>query len=251
MMPTTVPPRAEWQNEVDRLRRGALVCTRAEDIPAGVILGAGWPALLTRQVETGAPALPAAWSAFAEVLPLVSSFLRRCVLGVAVLVEASADASLLYAYRKAGALHLHQGRPPLPRNAVPERLAHVWPKLPAGLRDFHHGLHDGWTSLSSDATGLLPVHRLRFLSEDEWPGLSPEAERGLPLRLADVLALFGNGAGDYLCINTADADPRTSGLVWWHDDPTAPDIEHDAWSVMDEWTNLFVEDAAPVPPRRG
>jgi hypothetical protein len=52
-----------------------------------------------------------------------------------------------------------------------------------------------------------------------------------------MLAVFTNGAGGYLCMDTTpeSADSHKS-IIWWDDEP--PDLDVDFWGVMDAWIKI-------------
>ena len=68
----------------------------------------------------------------------------------------------------------------------------------------------------------------------------------LSVNIDHVLAVFHNGAGDYLCLHFPDTgDATASGMIWWHEHPdTLEPVEF--WGVLDAWIGIFVEEADPV-----
>ncbi len=238
-----LPSRDELQDEVNSFRRNALVYTKAKDLPSDAAIPPSWVELLRRQDAAREVSVPLAWSRLENSVPRVLSFLHDNVCGLAVLVEPSNSCSLLYAYRQDGELNLFQGWPPCPEPRLPRHVAPVWSRVPKKLRDFYHQLHNGWIFLPSYAMGPLPLDRVKFLSDDEWSIERHEIAK-LPFRLEAVLTFFGNGSGDYLCVDTDRAEEP--GVVWWHEQPRRPDVHQDFWAVLDAWFSIFTEGAERV-----
>lgn len=90
--------------------------------------------------------------------------------------------------------------------------------------------------------GSLPVEDWRRLT-DLIAASDDETAAALPVDPDSILAVFHNGAGDYLCLDLSG--PVAGGLIWWHDDPARLEAV-DFWAVLDAWTGIFLEDAAPA-----
>jgi hypothetical protein len=116
----------------------------------------------------------------------------------------------------------------------------IWERVPAKFRDFYTQLHDGWTFLPANSMGPLPVDDWAFLSDDKFD-IDDETARALPIDVNKTVAVFHNGAGDYLCLNFAN-NGEASGVIWWHDDPEHPEPV-DFWGVLDAWVGIFLEEA--------
>lgn len=235
--------RDEIQTEVDRFRRNAVVYTRRGEVPKSPHIPVSWLDLLAQQESDGRPKTPAEWAEFGDVLPQVTTFLRKNVCAVGILMEQPDTPSLVYAYRQDGEINLFQGWPPsFVANGPAPRIAAIWSNLPPRVQRLYERVHNGWVFLPSWAMGPARADQIRFLSDDEW-NMRPGEKAGLPFRLEDVISIFANGAGDSLCIDTAARQPEKAGLVWWHEEPGKPDIRQDVWAVMDTWFGMFVEGA--------
>ena len=143
----------------------ALIDTPA-DAGHGPAVPAPWLRFIERQRLEPNEALLAEWNVVIPDLPNVAKFLLAALQRVFVLEEANGAISLLYQYTAAGQLNFYRGPPPLTR--VPERLAPLWDRVPARLRDFYTRLHDGWTFLPSNSMGPLPAADWAFLSDDRF-----------------------------------------------------------------------------------
>ena len=114
----------------------------------------------------------------------------------------------------------------------------AWHTLPKTLKSFYDELHNGWFHLPSASLGPAPLESFFFLSEEEW-GIFDEIGTDLTINLGAMLAVFTNGAGGYLCVDTESEpiytdDPKS--IIWWNDEP--PDLDVDFWGVMDAWTSI-------------
>jgi hypothetical protein len=129
---------------------------------------------------------------------------------------------------------------PIPIADVPERLRPIWSRIPAKFRDFYTQLHDGWTFLPANSMGPLPLEDWAFLSDDKFD-IDDDTARRLPIDISRTVAVFHNGAGDYLCLNCA-GNFEATGVIWWHEDPENPEPV-DFWGVLDAWVGIFLEEA--------
>ncbi|GGZ02141.1 SMI1/KNR4 family protein [Pseudoduganella plicata] len=216
----------------------ALIDTPAVACP-GVAVPAQWLRFIEQQMEPNLLLL-AEWDVISPDLPKIAEFLEASLQRVSLLKEANGATSLLYQYTTGGQLNFSRGRPPL--SHVPERLAPLWDRVPARLRDFHTRLHDGWTFLPANSMGPLPVADWAFLSDDRFD-IDEETASAMSIDIARVAAVFHNGGGDYLCLNFADSlAPEATGLIWWHEDPANPEPV-DFWGVLDAWVGIFLEEA--------
>jgi hypothetical protein len=197
-----------------------------------------WQRFIDEQAHGRMLALLAAWSAFAAEWPSAQDFLRTMLKRLHVLREQDGTLSLLYLYTVGGNdLNFYRGRSPV--TDVPQRLRRIWDRVPASFRDFYTQLHDGWTFLPTNSMGPLPVEDWAFLSDAKFD-IDADTARALPIDIASTVAVFHNGAGDYLCLDCAGAG-EASGVIWWHDEPANPEPV-DFWGILDAWVGVFLEE---------
>jgi hypothetical protein len=233
------PSRQQAWHELSRfLTPLSLVETSAES--AALAIPPAWVSLL----EDGrrATAATSYWKRIAAYMPQVAAFLECNLQKLFVLDEQDSGLSLLYAYWAGGDLNFYQGRPPL--SGVPGRFHAVWERLPEALRYFYLHIHNGWTFLPGNSMGPLPVEDWRYLSDDGFD-IDDSTAAALPIDIARTLAVFHNGAGDYLCLDCSAASGEATGVIWWHDDPEKPEVV-DFRAVLDAWIGIFLEEADPA-----
>lgn len=183
------------------------------------------------------------WRSLSARVPNIAAFLKNDLQKLFVLEQQRGGMSLLYAYAVGGDdLNFYKGRPPLA--AVPEKFQCVWERIPAELRHFYLHIHDGWTFVPAESMGPLPVEDWHFLSEDKFD-IDDDVAAGLPIDISQTLAVFHNGAGDYLCLDFVDPTAEARGVIWWHDNPEEPEFV-DFWAVLDAWIGIFLEEADSV-----
>ena len=96
--------------------------------------------------------------------------------------------------------------------------------LPDKLQHFYKHLHNGWFENISGGLGLLPIEKVRFLSQSEW-GLPQEILQSTNLN--QTYYVLHNGGNGFLCINIEDKE-NPKALIWWTND--APKMDIDFWS---------------------
>lgn len=104
--------------------------------------------------------------------------------------------------------------------------------LPDKLQHFYKHLHNGWFENISGGLGLLPIEKVRFLSQSEW-GLPQEILQSTDLK--QTYYVLHNGGNGYLCINIEDKE-NPKALIWWTND--APKMNIDFWSYLDSWIEI-------------
>lgn len=104
--------------------------------------------------------------------------------------------------------------------------------LPDKLQHFYKHLHNGWFENISGGLGLLPIEKIRFLSQSEW-GLPQEILQSTDLN--QTYYVLHNGGNGYLCINIEDKE-NPKALIWWTND--APKMDIDFWSYLDSWIEI-------------
>ena len=106
--------------------------------------------------------------------------------------------------------------------------------LPDKLQHFYKHLHNGWFENISGGLGLLPIEKVRFLSQSEW-GLPQEILQSTDLN--QTYYVLHNGGNGYLCINIEDKE-NPKALIWWTND--APKMNIDFWSYLDSWIEIGI-----------
>lgn len=106
--------------------------------------------------------------------------------------------------------------------------------LPDKLQHFYKHLHNGWFENISGGLGLLPIEKVRFLSQSEW-GLPQEILQSTDLN--QTYYVLHNGGNGYLCINIEDKE-NPKALIWWTND--APKMDIDFWSYLDSWIEIGI-----------
>jgi hypothetical protein len=106
--------------------------------------------------------------------------------------------------------------------------------FPHKLQHFYKHLHNGWFENISGGLGLLPIEKVRFLSQSEW-GLPQEILQSTDLN--QTYYVLHNGGNGYLCINIEDKE-NPKALIWWTND--APKMDIDFWSYLDSWIEIGI-----------
>ena len=106
--------------------------------------------------------------------------------------------------------------------------------LPDKLQHFYKHLHNGWFENISGGLGLLPIEKVRFLSQSEW-GLPQEILQSTDLN--QTYYVLHNGGNGYLCINIEDKE-NPKALIWWTND--APKMDIDFCSYLDSWIEIGI-----------
>ncbi|QOH39174.1 SMI1/KNR4 family protein [Burkholderia cepacia] len=222
------------------------LATTPNEVPSRVNVPESWLNILQCNPRTKRDAVLEGLREFVANVPSVEHFVRTRLQDVLILFQ-SESPSLLYVYTAdRGDINFFEGRLPA-QEAVPEQLCGVWQSVPRDLRRFYSEVHDGWTFLASNAMGPLPLRDWCPLSANQFD-LSPDTMARMPVDPQQVITVFHNGAGDYLCLNFAarSNDGIASGLIYWHERPTEPDFV-DFWSAMNTWLGIFLENADPYP----
>ena len=104
--------------------------------------------------------------------------------------------------------------------------------LPDKLQHFYKHLHNGWFENISGGLGLLPLEKVRFLSQSEW-GLPQEILQSIDLN--KTYYVLHNGENGFLCINIEDKE-NPKALIWWTND--VPKMDIDFWDYLDSWIEI-------------
>ncbi len=234
--------RQRMLDELSGFVRPALLMETPFDVDPALAMPAQWVEILRDQQQGGKGALSAYWNNVADRMPAAVNFLHNVARPVLVLAEQNQDVSLLYPFTAKGEVYFYRGHPAL--RAVPERFESVWPRIPAQLRDFYLRIHNGWTFLPSNSMGPLPVQDWTWLSDDRFD-IDDESAARMPCDISKVLTVFHNGGGDYLCLDFSAPDGVATGLLWFHEEPEAPEMV-DFWAYLDAWISIYFEDADAV-----
>ncbi|KER72810.1 hypothetical protein HR51_09440 [Burkholderia cepacia] len=227
--------------ELKRFRASGSVWLAAHEIPADVDVPPAWRALLAAPDDMLADMLVQMWAGIVERLPAVAQFFRDKLARPAVFRYDGGDVVLVYPYTiEHDDLNFFIGRAPLRERAPVD--APFWAALPEALRFFHQNVHDGWTFFPANSMGPLALADQAALTDKL--DLPPAETRKLGVNPDLVRAVFHNGSGDWLCIDSSEGadDGNPMGWIAWHERPT--ELEHvDFWAVMNAWFEIFVEDA--------
>jgi hypothetical protein len=236
-----MPPKEKMLAQVGKFVRSFTLLTLPSEVSPQDGVPDAWAEMLRSQ-EAGRKMWAEPWKAYRELLPGVLGFLERKVHGVCVLLEEGKPPSLLYVFSSGKTDYYFYRGGPAVGDTIPEDRRALWQRLPSTLQVFYSKLHDGWTSLSSDSMGPLPVKDIELLSD--WTGdMEPDEISRLPFRIDDVVMVFGNGGGDSLCLDLGlGAAAEDHALVWWHEDPFEPDLDQNFWALMDGWICGQLED---------
>ncbi|WP_455069367.1 SMI1/KNR4 family protein [Prevotella aurantiaca] len=104
--------------------------------------------------------------------------------------------------------------------------------FPHKLQLFYKQLHNGWFENISGGLGLLPIEKVRFLSQSEW-GLPQEILQSTDLN--KTYYVLHNGGNGFLCINIEDKE-NPKALIWWTND--VPKMGIDFWDYLDSWIEI-------------
>lgn len=225
-----------------RFIRASVLAETAAELPSGLAVPPQWVAILQAQQASGRLEASAGWRDFSAQLPNVAAFFNKQARPLLLLADVDRAVSLLYPFTSGGEVYAYRGHPPLP--AAPGQFQAVWARIPQQLRDFYTMVHKGWTFLSANSMGPLPVGDWAYLSADRFD-IDDETAAGMPVDIGKVLTVFHNGGGDYLCLDFSAPDGIATGLIWWHDDPGHPDVVN-FWAALDAWIGVFFEDVDSV-----
>jgi hypothetical protein len=227
--------------EVQDIVQNPILLTSPDQVEAQMNIPDAWREMLRRQ-ETGAKSWVEPWQAYQNLLPGVYDFLQHKVRGVCLLLENAKPPSLLYVYSQGEDIDFHRGLPALGSN-VPNSKRHIWERLPLDLQNFYSQVHNGWIYLPADSLGPLPVQDIKFLSDYEWD-TEPDELKKLPFPLDQVITVFSNGGGDYLCLDLSHgaAASEDHALSWWHEEPLEPHLNFNFWALLDGWICGQMED---------
>ncbi|GLO31360.1 hypothetical protein PPUN12996_34170 [Pseudomonas putida] len=177
--------------------------------------------------NSGKKHIPAEWAEFSELLPWVSAWLEKCVLGTVLAV--SDRPYLMYAYSEGGDLCFYMGGAPL---GVEGSGFDGYPSFPASFRQFYSRLHNGfgfYIGCTMGPSRLEDFVAVKELCDEDYPALP------------DMVAVFSSGAGDYLALG--NGSHKGQAFIWWHEKPENPTEGIELWDVMDSWMSIFLENS--------
>ena len=183
-----------------------------------------WSFLLTEEDKDKKKALVIErWSDFSTLLPKTLNILEE-LLDDVLLVFHQQQIKMVYLLLVDEEYVLYVGN-------MPTTDSHI-AILPDKLQHFYKHLHNGWFENISGGLGLLPIEKVRFLSQSEW-GLPQEILQSTDLN--QTYYVLHNGGNGYLCINIEDKE-NPKALIWWTND--APKMDIDFWSYLDSWIEI-------------
>ena len=183
-----------------------------------------WSFLLTEENKDKKKALVIErWSDFSSLLPKTLHLLDELLEDVFLVVHQQ-QIKMVYLLLVDEEYVLYVGN-------MPTTDSHI-AILPDKLQHFYKHLHNGWFENISGGLGLLPLEKVRFLSQSEW-GLPQEILQSTDLN--QTYYVLHNGGNGYLCINIEDKE-NPKALIWWTND--APKMDIDFWSYLDSWIEI-------------
>ena len=183
-----------------------------------------WSFLLTEENKDKKKSLVIErWSDFSTLLPKTLNILEE-LLDDVLLVVHQQQIKMVYLLLVDEEYVLYVGN-------MPTTDSHI-AILPDKLQHFYKHLHNGWFENISGGLGLLPIEKVRFLSQSEW-GLPQEILQSTDLN--QTYYVLHNGGNGFLCINIEDKE-NPKALIWWTND--APKMNIDFWSYLDSWIEI-------------
>ena len=185
-----------------------------------------WSFLLTEENKDKKKALVIErWSDFSSLLPKTLHLLEELLEDVFLVVHQQ-QIKMVYLLLVDEEYVLYVGNMPTTDSQIAI--------LPDKLQHFYKHLHNGWFENISGGLGLLPIEKVRFLSQSEW-GLPQEILQSTDLN--QTYYVLHNGGNGYLCINIEDKE-NPKALIWWTKD--VPKMDIDFWSYLDSWIEIGI-----------
>ena len=185
-----------------------------------------WSFLLTEEDKDKKKSLVIErWSYFSTLLPKTLNILEELLEDVFLVVHQQ-QIKMVYLLLVDEEYVLYVGN-------MPTTDSHI-AILPDKLQHFYKHLHNGWFENISGGLGLLPLEKVRFLSQSEW-GLPQEILQSTDLN--QTYYVLHNGGNGYLCINIEDKE-NPKALIWWTND--APKMDIDFWDYLDSWIEIGI-----------
>lgn len=194
------------------------------DLPSSLVIPDEWSGFGVG--DTLSSWFPAKWNDYASRLPTVLKWLRKCVLGTAVISDNN-DCYLAYIYAEDENIGMYFGGLPLKYVEVSSDI-----NLPSELKNFYDELHNGfffYVDRSMGPSSIKDFASINDLREDDTDDIDNQ------------VGIFSNGMGDY--ITMVRNDSSTDFYIWWHEDQNSPDCDVEVWPVMDAWMGIFLENS--------
>ena len=183
-----------------------------------------WSFLLTEENKDKKKALVIErWSDFSTLLPKTLHLLEELLEDVFLVVHQQ-QIKMVYLLLVDEEYVLYVGNMPTTDSQIAI--------LPDKLQHFYKHLHNGWFENISGGLGLLPIEKIRFLSQSEW-GLPQEILQSTDLN--QTYYVLHNGGNGFLCINIEDKE-NPKALIWWTND--VPKMDIDFWNYLDSWIEI-------------
>ncbi len=163
------------------------------------------------------------WKPMAEKMPLTIAAWKKSLQGLGLLITDSKPPSLVYFYKREGAVYAYRGFIPAPLQR-PEAAM-----IPSEFLEIY-AVHNGFVDLFSDAMGPLPEPKWFYLSDDK----SEPA--------GSFLAVFNNGGGARFGFDLSEDLPLS--YIVWPDEP--PTVIPDLWMAIDQWMAASLNGADPA-----
>ena len=183
-----------------------------------------WSFLLTEENKDKKKALVIErWSDFSSLLPKTLHLLDELLADVFLVVHQQ-QIKMVYLLLVDEEYVLYVGNMP----TTDRQLA----LFPNKLQHFYKHLHNGWFENISGGLGLLPLEKVRFLSQSEW-GLPQEILQSTDLN--KTYYVLHNGGNGFLCINIEDKE-NPKALIWWTNN--APKMVIHFWDYLHSSTEI-------------
>jgi hypothetical protein len=209
----------------------ALQVLSVHDLTDPAVLPASWLQVLSATGSERVNKTLELWLPFKQELQQILTYLERNLKSIDLGFH-NGGYSLLYGIENDDKnIAWYEGRNPLSKD-IDDRIRKHWNNIPVKLAAFYEQLHNGWFYFASESMGLAPVELWIFLGDDEWEIL--EQLGNLDFSLDDMLAIYANGMGDYVCLDVSK--PNGEFILWWH--TKAPMRNIDFWPIVDTWTQI-------------
>jgi hypothetical protein len=178
------------------------------------------------------------WEEYRIYFPSVVEFLSAHLRSVHLLsdknrMSGNNDTRLLYEVAKSdGRMMYYAGGNPS-QKTIPPSVADIWTNLPSDFTHFYDDFHDGWYYVASNSMGPSPSEDFFVLDDLEWGILDDIGDPQCDLE--DLVAVYTNGMGGYVCLSIEGNRPY-GNVLWWKD--RKPRFNVDIWGVIDAWTEI-------------
>lgn len=144
--------------------------------------------------------------------------------------------SILYSLKMMdGEVDYYEGN--LPCHSITGEIADFWEETPVSLKNFYEKIHNGFYYFPSQAMGLLPIEKVKKMSNDEW-GILGFLNEPLEIDLATSFTFFSTGMGGYVVLDYQKIKEENA-TIWFTNDQ--PDYNKNFWDIIDEWIVIGFE----------